>query len=164
MSSNIGTILHINIMADRQPPKNTDELLAEDVPINTKQQLFKNIMHWRQQLSLIAIVTKRLSKPTLTLTQKSDMVKQVLTFTSKIKGNEHYWLFIMVPVKLRGLSNTVIFSDDLEFKKKFCNEYSSNPYSSRYSYYNLPLIFHFLDPSRHEPIQRCFNHLRSSYA
>ena len=100
MSSNIGTILHINIMADRQPPKNTDELLAEDVPINTKQQPFKNIMHWRQQLLAIAIVTKQLSKPTLTLTQKSDIIKQVLTLTSKIRAEEHYWVFIMTPVIL----------------------------------------------------------------
>ena len=107
------SLLQINIVADRNPPKNTDELLAEDVPISTKEQLFKNIMHWRQQLSQIATATKMLRKPTLTLQRKSDLIKQVLTFTSKIKGNEHYWVFIMVPVILRGLSNTIIFSDEI---------------------------------------------------
>ena len=130
------SFLTINIMADRQPPKNTDELLAEDVPISTKQQLFKNIMHWRQQLSLIAIVTKKLSKPALTLQQKLDLIKQVLTFTSKIKGNEHYWVFLMVPVILRGLSNTIIFSDEIEFKKKFCitmsNKFKENAKASAF--------------------------------
>ena len=88
MASNIIKIgITVSLISDREPPENTTALLNEDVPINTHLQLVKNLEHWKYQFKAVAWVTKQLYKPKYSLTEKAEKVKEVLTFTSKIRGS-----------------------------------------------------------------------------
>ena len=110
MSSNTIQIHKIaSAVSNREPPKNTTALLREDVPITTQRQLDKNLYHWRWQLTAVAWVTRQLYKPRYSLTEKSEKVKEVLNFTSKIRGEENYWVIIMTTLLLKTISNTTIF-------------------------------------------------------
>ena len=96
MSSNtikIGIMVHL--ISHREPPQDTTALLKEDMPITTQLQLSKNLQHWRWQLKAVEWVTRQLYKPKYSITEKSEKVKEVLTLTSEIKGEEHYWVIIM---------------------------------------------------------------------
>ena len=119
MSSNSITIT-VSLISHREPPQDTTALLNEDVPINTHLQLVKNLQHWRWQLKAVEWVTRQLYKPKYSLTEKSEKVKEVLTFTSQIKGEEHYWAIIMTTLLLKTISNTTIFSQTPGCKKTFC--------------------------------------------
>ena len=119
MASNTINI-KVSIISHREPPENTTALLNEDVPITTQLQLVKNLQHWREQLGAVVWVTKQLYKPKYSLTEKAEKVKEVLTFTSKIKGEEHYWVIIMTTLLLKTISNTTIFSQAPGCKKTFC--------------------------------------------
>ena len=119
MASNTINIT-VSIISHREPPKNTTALLREDVPITTDIQLAKNLRHWREQLGAVVWVTKQLYKPKYSLTEKAEKVKEVLTFTSKIRGEEHYWVIIMTTLLLKTISNTTIFSQIPGCKKTFC--------------------------------------------
>ena len=119
MSSNIINIT-VSIISHREPPENTTALLKEDVPITTQLQLAKNLRHWREQFMAVVWVTKQLYKPKYSLTQKAEKVKEALTFTSKIRGEEHYWVIIMTTLLLKTISNTTIFSQSPGCKKTFC--------------------------------------------
>ena len=110
----------VNLISHREPPQDTTALLKEDVPINTQPQLAKNLQHWRWQLKAVEWVTRQLYKPKYSLTEKAEKVKEVLTFTSKIKGEEHYWVIIMTTLLLKTISNTTIFSQTPGCKKTFC--------------------------------------------
>ena len=100
MSSNTLNIT-VNIVSYREPPRNTTALLREDVPITTDLQLRKNLRHWNEQLGAVAWVTRQLYKPKYSLTEKSEKVKQVLNFTSTIRGEEHYWVILMTALLLK---------------------------------------------------------------
>ena len=119
MSSNSITIT-VSLLSNREPPRDTTALLNEDVPINTHLQLVKNLQHWRWQLTAVAWVTRQLYKPRYSLTEKSEKVKEVLNFTSKISGEENYWVIIMTTLLLKTISNTTIFSQEPGCKKTFC--------------------------------------------
>ena len=119
MASNTINIT-VSIISHREPPENTTALLKEDVPITTELQLAKNLRHWREQLGAVVWVTKQLYKPKYSLTEKAEKVKEVLTFTSKIRGEEHYWAIIMTTLLLKTISNTTIFSQTPGCKKTFC--------------------------------------------
>ena len=108
------------LVSNREPPRNTTALLREDVPITTQLQLVKNLQHWKWQLTAVAWVTRQLYKPRYSLTEKSEKVKEVLNFTSKIKGEENYWVIIMTTLLLKTISNTAIFSQEPGSKKTFC--------------------------------------------
>jgi len=93
MSSNTTKIgITVSLISNREPPENTTALLNEDVPITTQLQLSKNLQHWKWQFKAIVWVTKQLYKPKYSLTEKAEKVKEVLTFTSEIKGEENYWV------------------------------------------------------------------------
>ena len=117
MSSSIR--ITVSIISDREPPENTTALYNEDVPINTHLQLVKNLNHWRWQFKAVAWVTKQLYKPKYSLTEKADKVKEVLTLTSEIKGEENYWVIVMTTLLLKTIFNTVISSQS-GCKKTFC--------------------------------------------
>ena len=121
MSSN-DIKIHIiaSLASSREPPRDTTALLKEDVPITTQRQLDKNLYHWRWQLTAVAWVTRQLYKPRYSLTEKSEKVKEVLNFTKKIRGEEHYWVIIMTTLLLKTISNTTIFSQEPGCKKTFC--------------------------------------------
>ena len=108
------------LVSNREPPRNTTALLREDVPITTQLQLVKNLQHWKWQLTAVAWVTRQLYKPKYSLTEKSEKVKEVLNFTSKIRGEENYWVIIMTTLLLKTISNTTIFSQEPGCKKIFC--------------------------------------------
>ena len=108
------------LVSNREPPKNTTALLKEDVPITTQLQLAKNLQHWKWQLKAVVWVTKQLYKPKYSLTEKSEKVKEVLNFTSTIRGEENYWVIIMITLLLKTISNTTIFSQTPGCKKTFC--------------------------------------------
>ena len=121
MSSNTIKIgITVSLISNRDPPENTTALLNEDVPITTQLQLIKNLEHWKWQFKAVVWVTKQLYKPKYSLTEKAEKVKEVLTFTSKIKGEEHYWVIIMTTLLLKTISNTTIFSQSPGCKKTFC--------------------------------------------
>ena len=102
MSSNIIKIgITVSLISNREPPQDTTALLNEDVPITTQLQLVKNLQHWKWQLKAVEWVTRQLYKPKYSLTEKAEKVKEVLTFTSKIKGEEHYWVIIMTTLLLK---------------------------------------------------------------
>ena len=119
MSSNTLNIT-VNIVSYREPPRNTTALLREDVPITTYLQLAKNLNHWRWQLKAVEWVTRQLYKPKYSLTEKSEKIKEVLALTSKIRGEEHYWVILMTTLLLKTISNTTIFSQTPGCKKTFC--------------------------------------------
>ena len=119
MSSNTLNIT-VNIVSYREPPRNTTALLREDVPITTHLQLIKNLDHWHWQLRAVEWVTRLLYKPKYSLTQKSEKIKEVLALTSKIRGEEHYWVILMTALLLKTISNTTIFSQEPGCKKTFC--------------------------------------------
>ena len=110
----------VSIVSDREPPEDTTALLNEDVPIDTHRQLLKNLYHWKWQFKAVEWVTKQLYKPKYSLTEKAEKVKEVLTFTAKITGGEHYWVVIMTTLLLKTIANTTIFSKTPGCKKTFC--------------------------------------------
>ena len=110
----------VSIVSDREPPEDTTALLNEDVPIDTHRQLLKNLYHWKWQFKAVEWVTRQLYKPKYSLTEKAEKVKEVLTFTSKITGGEHYWVVIMTTLLLKTIANTTIFSKTPGCKKTFC--------------------------------------------
>ena len=121
MSSNTIKIgITVSLISNREPPENTTALLNEDVPITTQLQLTKNLQHWKWQFKAVVWVTKQLYKPKYSLTEKAEKVKEVLTFTSEIKGEENYWVIIMTTLLLKTISNTTIFSQSPGCKKTFC--------------------------------------------
>ena len=121
MSSNTTKIgITVSLISNREPPENTTALLNEDVPITTQLQLIKNLQHWKWQFKAVVWVTKQLYKPKYSLTEKAEKVKEVLTFTSEIKGEENYWVIIMTTLLLKTISNTTIFSQSPGCKKTFC--------------------------------------------
>ena len=121
MASNTTKInITVSLISNREPPENTTALLNEDVPINTHLQLAKNLQHWKYQFKAVVWVTKQLYKYKYSLTEKAEKVKEVLTFTSKIKGEEHYWVIIMTTLLLKTISNTTIFSQSPGCKKTLC--------------------------------------------
>jgi len=121
MASNTIKIgITVSLISNREPPENTTALLNEDVPINTHLQLVKNLQHWKYQFKAVVWVTKQLYKPKYSLTEKAEKVKEVLTFTSEIKGEENYWVIIMTTLLLKTISNTTIFSQSPGCKKTFC--------------------------------------------
>jgi len=119
-SNNIQIGITACLVSNREPPRNTTALLREDVPITTDLQLRKNLQHWREQLGAVAWVTRQLYKPRYSLTEKSEKVKEVLNFTSTIRGEENYWVIIMTTLLLKTISNTTIFSQEPGCKKTFC--------------------------------------------
>jgi hypothetical protein len=121
MASNTIKIgIMVNLISHREPPQDTTALLKEDVPITTQLQLAKNLQHWRWQFKAVEWVTRQLYKPKYSLTEKADKVKEVLKFTTEIKGEEHYWVIIMTTLLLKTISNTTIFSQTPGCKKIFC--------------------------------------------
>ena len=120
VSNTIKIGITVSLISNREPPENTTALLNEDVPINTHLQLVKNLQHWKYQFKAVIWVTKQLYKPKYSLTEKAEKVKEVLTFTSEIKGEENYWVIIMTTLLLKTISNTTIFSQAPGCKKTFC--------------------------------------------
>ena len=118
MSSNVINIT-VRLISHREPPENTTALLQEDVPITTQLQLAKNLRHWREQFMAVVWVTKQLYKPKYSLTQKSEKVKEVLSFTSKIRGEEHYWVIIMTTLLLKQYQTRPFFQDHQGVRRTF---------------------------------------------
>ena len=110
----------MSLISNREPPQDTTALLNEDVPITTQLQLIKNLQHWKWEFKAVVWVTKQLYKPKYSLTEKAEKVKEVLTFTSEIKGEENYWVILMTTLLLKTISNTTIFSQTPGCKKTFC--------------------------------------------
>ena len=121
MSSNTTKVgIIVKLISHREPPQDTTALLKEDVPITTQLQLTKNLHHWKWQFKAVEWVTRQLYKPKYSMTEKSEKVKEVLTYTSQIQGEEHYWAIIMTTLLLKTISNTTIFSQTPGCKKTFC--------------------------------------------
>ena len=97
-------------------------LLNENVPITTRQQLHKNLMHWRQLLNAVAEITRIFCRTKLTLREMSDKNKLILSLTANIKGDEHYWILIIIPGLLKVLSNIAIFTRHPESRNEFCTQ------------------------------------------
>ena len=129
MSSNTINIT-VSIISHREPPENTTALLKEDVPITTQLQLAKNLRHWREQLMAVVWVTKQLYKPKYSLTQKSEKIKEVLSFTSKIRGEEHYWVIIMTTLFLKKNQTQPSSQNHQDVRKTFAYKCATNSRNS----------------------------------
>ena len=97
-------------------------LLNENVPITTRQQLHKNLTHWRQLLNAVAETTRIFCRTKLTLRDMSDKMKFILSLTRNIKEDEHYWILIIIPGIFKVLANIAIFTRHPESRNELCTQ------------------------------------------
>ena len=68
---------------------------------------------------------QNLLKTKLTLREMSDKIKLILSLTAKTRGDEHYWILIIIPGILKVLSNIAIFTRHPESRNEFCTQMSN---------------------------------------